>query len=233
MCDSIRNTCSDGMARSAPLEPLPLEHFRGPPTLMGTPFLPGWLAEPVRGVTARVRDGGFWVFAIAGGLAIGIFLFDLSVPLGVGAPILYVAPVALVALWSSPKESRYVLMVASGCTLAMVVGLLLSSSSGIPLWTAVLNRAMAGVVVWITVALSLLRKRVEEEIKVLRGLLPICSFCKRIHDDHGYWKNLEAYIAAHSHADFSHGLCPDCGLRHYPEAFTKITEPEAPKAVRR
>jgi len=74
-------------------------------------------------------------------------------------------------------------------------------------------------VIWITVLLSLLRKRVEEDIKTLRGLLPICSYCKRIRDDKGYWKQIEVYIAAHSQADFTRGLCPECGLEHYPEAF--------------
>ncbi len=48
------------------------------------------------------------------------------------------------------------------------------------------------------------------KIKVLKGLLPICSSCKKIRDDKGYWKNLESYIENHSDAVFSHGLCPDC-----------------------
>ncbi|MES4785258.1 MAG: hypothetical protein C4294_04935 [Nitrospiraceae bacterium] len=71
------------------------------------------------------------------------------------------------------------------------------------------NRIMTLGVIWITVLLSLLRKRVEEDIKTLRGLLPICSYCKRIRDDKGYWKQIEVYIAAHSQADFTRGLCPE------------------------
>jgi hypothetical protein len=71
------------------------------------------------------------------------------------------------------------------------------------------------------VGLSLRRKRVEEEVKALRGLLPICSYCKKIRDDKGYWKQIEVYIAANSQADFSHGLCPECGFEHYPDIFKK------------
>jgi len=56
-------------------------------------------------------------------------------------------------------------------------------------------------------------------VKTLRGLLPICSYCKKIRDDKGYWKQIEVYIAANSQADFSHGLCPECGLEHYPDIF--------------
>jgi len=56
-------------------------------------------------------------------------------------------------------------------------------------------------------------------IKILRGLLPICSSCKKIRDDKGYWNMLEVYIRDHSEADFSHGLCPDCIKRLYPEFY--------------
>ena len=48
------------------------------------------------------------------------------------------------------------------------------------------------------------------EIKALSGLLPICASCKKIRDDKGYWNQIEAYISAHSQAEFTHGICPDC-----------------------
>ena len=49
-----------------------------------------------------------------------------------------------------------------------------------------------------------------EDVKTLSGLLPICAKCKKIRDDKGYWNNLEGYIQAHSDAEFSHGICPEC-----------------------
>jgi DNA-binding response OmpR family regulator len=49
-----------------------------------------------------------------------------------------------------------------------------------------------------------------DTVKQLSGLLPICSYCKRIRRDGGYWQQLEGYIAEHSEADFSHGVCPPC-----------------------
>lgn len=55
------------------------------------------------------------------------------------------------------------------------------------------------------------------EVKALSGLLPICAHCKKIRDDQGYWQAVEKYIAAHSQASFSHGVCPECILEHYPE----------------
>jgi AmiR/NasT family two-component response regulator len=57
------------------------------------------------------------------------------------------------------------------------------------------------------------------KVRTLSGLLPICSSCKKIRDDEGYWNQLEAYIQEHSNAVFSHGLCPECAKKLYPEVF--------------
>jgi len=53
------------------------------------------------------------------------------------------------------------------------------------------------------------------KVKTLKGMLPICSVCKKIRDDKGYWNQIEAYIRAHSGAEFSHGICPDCAKKLY------------------
>jgi len=55
------------------------------------------------------------------------------------------------------------------------------------------------------------------EIKKLSGLLPICSHCKKIRDDTGYWNQIESYIHAHSEAEFSHGICPECAEKYFPD----------------
>lgn len=56
-----------------------------------------------------------------------------------------------------------------------------------------------------------------DEVKKLSGMLPICSSCKKIRDDNGYWNQVEAYIVDHSDAEFSHSICPECAKRLYPE----------------
>jgi hypothetical protein len=60
-------------------------------------------------------------------------------------------------------------------------------------------------------------KKTLSEVKVLRGLIPICSSCKRIRDDKGYWNQIESYIKKHSEAEFSHGICPECIEKLYPD----------------
>ncbi len=80
------------------------------------------------------------------------------------------------------------------------------------------------------------RKKAEEErekliaelqlalskIETLSGLLPICAYCKKIRDDAGYWNQIESYITEHSKAEFSHGICPDCLQKIYPELYQEI-----------
>jgi CheY-like chemotaxis protein len=56
------------------------------------------------------------------------------------------------------------------------------------------------------------------QVKTLKGLLPICAYCMKIRDDRNYWQRVETYIAAHSNARFSHGICPEC--------WKNIVEPE-------
>ena len=56
-----------------------------------------------------------------------------------------------------------------------------------------------------------------KEIKTLRGILPLCSHCKKIRDDKGYWEQVDVYIHQHTDADVSHGICPECAKEHYPD----------------
>ena len=61
-------------------------------------------------------------------------------------------------------------------------------------------------------------------IKQLTGLLPICSQCKRIRNEDGTWQDIEVYVHDHSEADFTHGICPDCVRRMYPDIADSVLE---------
>jgi hypothetical protein len=58
-----------------------------------------------------------------------------------------------------------------------------------------------------------------KEVKTLRGLLPICSSCKKVRDDKGYWSQIESFIQEHSDAEFSHSICPECAKKLYPDLY--------------
>ncbi len=60
-----------------------------------------------------------------------------------------------------------------------------------------------------------------EKVQVLSGMLPICCSCKKIRDDQGYWQQVEQFVSMHSGARFSHGLCPDCGLKLYGDILSQ------------
>ncbi len=55
----------------------------------------------------------------------------------------------------------------------------------------------------------------QQRLETLRGIVPICSFCKQVRDDKGYWNQVEAYVSKHTDAQFSHGVCPTCRDKHY------------------
>jgi len=59
-------------------------------------------------------------------------------------------------------------------------------------------------------------KKAQDEIKSLEGILPLCSFCKKIRDSKGNWEQVDRYISHHSEADVSHTVCPECITKHYP-----------------
>ena len=60
------------------------------------------------------------------------------------------------------------------------------------------------------------------KVKLLQGLIPICSYCKKIRDDKNYWQQVEAYIVRHSEARFSHSVCPECYTNHVEPQLKKL-----------
>jgi CheY-like chemotaxis protein len=98
-------------------------------------------------------------------------------------------------------------------------------------WSELIARIKVGVRV------SLLQRQLDEKVclleaslanaKQLGGLLPICSYCKRIRDDRDYWNGLEHYISSHSDAKFTHGVCPSC-MR---EALSEVQAARKPRAA--
>ena len=67
------------------------------------------------------------------------------------------------------------------------------------------------------------------EVKVLRGILPICAYCKKIRDDKDYWQSVEGYISNHTDALFSHSFCPECFEKHVKPQLDALERPESPR----
>lgn len=72
-----------------------------------------------------------------------------------------------------------------------------------------------------TIEMALYRQKMEREVKVLKGLLPICAICKKIRDDKGYWSQIEDYLRDHTEVEFTHGYCHDCAAKLLEEVRKK------------
>ena len=103
------------------------------------------------------------------------------------------------------------------------IEIVLLVTSSIVAWLAIrqqeVQKRLATVVVELQKAL--------EEVRTLRGMIPICASCKKIRDDHGSWIALERYIQERTYANFTHGMCKECILKHYPDVYPELF-PEEP-----
>ncbi len=162
-------------------------------------------------------------------IAAGILVADARLPIGVAGGVPYVA-VVLLALWT--ERPRYVVAIALMCCALTVVGAFWSPPGPV-LWQAVLNRVLALFVICVAAGMGLRRHRLMraheaairdrekaiEEVKILRGLIPICASCKQIRNEDGLWDGFESYIRDHTDADFTHGICPVCVEQLYGHAI--------------
>jgi K+-sensing histidine kinase KdpD len=148
----------------------------------------------------------FVLFALAvmitswtGGRRVGLITTALATIVGM---LLFVLPFAETTTRSLQNETLVVLFALEGCGISFLAGQLHEQRS----------RARQE-------ARDAIQARNELEaalaqVRTLRGLIPICAWCKKIRNDHGYWEQLELYITKHSDADFTHGMCPDCARKH-------------------
>jgi hypothetical protein len=153
-----------------------------------------------------------YVFAIA----MPVISFEL-LPLGLLGSVLLVTGtgVILVADGGTPGE----LLAFSYCSFgALIVGWLL----GRALMRA--RHAEEATHLEVRAALAANERLVGElrdamaRVRTLSGLLPLCAWCRRVRSDSGYWEALEGYITRHSDATITHGMCPDCARKHFPDA---------------
>lgn len=175
-----------------------------------------------------------FVWAAALGVALVIGLLDYITGYEIGLSVFYLAPIGL-CVWFISRQAG-VWMSVVGTFMMGVTMYLTGYVAGVgqrdywaDLWTLFLRLSFYLVVVFL---LDSLRRSFEEqrrlvrdlkkaldEINRLSGFLPICASCKKIRDDSGYWNEVEKYISEHSDAQFSHGLCPECAEKLYPEYF--------------
>jgi len=187
---------------------------------------------PVQRLKKILND--YSIYCICFFYIIFIMSLDAIIPLGVAVGVLYIVAV-LFSLWAPRKEFTIFVAVISSL---FTIGMCFYKPQVSDMWKVIFNRAISLLAIWVTASIGLQRKSIEqkrelavfqreralEDIKILRGLLSICSSCKRIKDEKGHWSRMEGYIKQHSEADFSHGLCQECAIKLYPDLFSKTEQ---------
>ncbi len=166
-----------------------------------------------------IQDTEKRIIALCILLSLFVFIVDICIPLGVAGGVPHIIAV-LISLWSTNK--RLPMYVAVGGSLLTMIGFFFSPEGG-EVWKVLANRFLALLAIWVVAILTLQRKKIQDEkekavfdLKILSGLLPICSSCKKIRDDDGCWNQIESYIRKYSEAGFSHGICEECAAKLYP-----------------
>jgi len=148
-----------------------------------------------------------------------VLILDALTPVGLAVWLLQVVLVWLATFWA---DRRQMLVIGAVCATFIVAGFslapgprtwveisnLLLSLGAVGMLTHTCRRQRAAEIARLAAEQEL--KASEETVKILRGLLPICAWCKKIRNESGAWEQMEKYIETHTHAEFSHGMCGDC-----------------------
>jgi hypothetical protein len=166
-----------------------------------------------------------WTTALLLDLLIGVIDYLTGYEIGMG--VFYLMPIGLLS-WCINRYAGIIMLVI--CTITAMIANLLAGqvivNYFIYYWNILVHVGFFMVAVYLISAEKTVSdnnkilidklQRSIEEIKTLSGLLPICSACKKIRDDDGYWKQIENYISEYTDARFSHSICPDCKEKLYP-----------------
>jgi hypothetical protein len=152
-------------------------------------------------------------------VAAAVVLIDLTTDPQISFSQFYIFPVGMAAWYSgrAPALVLSVVFIAARWVLVSTAGISSPQNS-------IINALIRLIVLW-SFALLVARVRrafrLERDLKVLQGLLPICSYCNRIRDQHSAWQSFETYISSRSEADFTHEVCAECAAKHYKESFDR------------
>jgi hypothetical protein len=144
-------------------------------------------------------------------LSLAILAFDYLTGPSIRFTILFIFPVTLAAWGNGPYWGAFIAFFLPAVHYSFLHGQEYVLSPADVMWNSAI-RISSLLFFSLLVAYAAYQQR---QIRVLKGLLPICSFCKRIRTPENKWEQIESYISAHSEARFSHGLCDECAKSEY------------------
>jgi hypothetical protein len=154
-------------------------------------------------------------------LALGTLGIDFITGQNIHFPVLYLLPIGLLA-WNQFRKVAYLFAILLPSTRIILFFLWGEKQF---LTNTIINAAIASILLlFISYLINIISRQhiqLKRKVKTLEGILPICSICKKIRNKDGRYEALEGYITNHSEALFSHGFCPECAQKFYPEYFQK------------
>jgi hypothetical protein len=160
-------------------------------------------------------------------LVVALGVGDVITGYEISFSIFYLAPICFVT-WFAGKRAGLVIAILSGITwfIADIQAGHSYTHLGFPVWNAMVRLGFFALAVILLHRLHVVieaqaqtireLEKARDEIRILSGFLPICSRCKKIRNDQGYWEQIESYIRDHSEAEFTHSICPECASILYP-----------------
>jgi hypothetical protein len=165
---------------------------------------PWWLLPPARIPSA------WWLL-----MAVPLLWIDYVTGTYRQFPLVYVIPVSLAAYYSS----RWVALTLAVAVPLVHLSFMVFQPEPVNLFNLLVTMTLRGSVIvflaFLFARLSEHERALQHEVQTLKGLLPICSFCKSIRNDTGEWERLEGFISRRSQTEFSHAMCPSCHETHY------------------
>ena len=183
--------------------------------------LPPADAKAKRLMNALLSHGGTYIAMCA-----LILLTDILSGPYIFLAITYVVPVALAAWYRGYRAALGIAIFLPISRIPIATAL----EHVTPLPYALVNASIRMGILWLVAKLVTTTSRntkvLEDEVDILEGMLPICASCKKIRDDKNEWQRLETYISKHSEATFTHGICPDCERKLYPDLADDAAMPD-------
>ncbi|MFC1585247.1 hypothetical protein ACFL5V_06855 [Fibrobacterota bacterium] len=166
------------------------------------------------------KTGLIWLWLV---LAVIVTLADFFAGPYMEFPMLFLIPVSLASWFSGRKWGLALAVFLPLVRLAYCIELDSPGSIRDLAVNAAVRIVILGMFAFFLDRAALEKSALARRVKILEGLLPICSFCKRIRNKESSWEVIEDYITARSDARFTHGVCPDCRKEHYsPQEAEKI-----------
>ena len=180
------------------------------------------LMETIKSKIVAANPRASWVYSRTQMVILSLLLLALDYVTGpqIRFPAFFVLPVILAA-WNQGRRTAYLIALVLPTVRVLFSFAWVSGVDPLPIEivNALIQISIFSLIGYGVGVISKQRRELEERVKTLEGILPICCYCKKIRDTSGSWQILEAYISTHSSAEFSHALCDACAQQHYPEIF--------------